>query len=450
MNPVVFLGELMIKTGTRRLVFGWTMYDWANSAFGTTIMAAVLPVYFSRVAAVDLPANLATAYWGYTNAIALIFIAVLSPILGAMADYTGLKKRFLTVFILLGVTGSALLFWIETGDWLLASAFFILGNIGFSGSLVFYDALLPFVAEPERMDQVSARGYAMGYIGGGTLLAINLAMILLAPEEQTGFMTRLAFLTVAVWWLVFSIPLWRFVPEPARRIRPGETGKSPLRASLRRLRHTFHQIRRYRELSKTILAFWLYSNGIGTIIVMAGIYGAELNFSETTVIGTLLMVQFAAIPFALLFGWLGKRYGTIRMILISLVIFILITIAGYFMQVELDFWLLGLALSTVLGGSQALSRALVGRMVPKSMSAEFFSFFSISEKIAGVLGPLVFGLATQLTGGGRMGVISLIIFFVLGGLLLAQVDEQEGMRIAQEEEKSLQPATGTFQFGETG
>lgn len=431
----------MEQNRARRAVFGWTMYDWANSAFGTTILAAVLPVYFSRVAAAGLPPNIATAYWGYTNAVALIFIAILSPILGAMADYTGLKKRFLTVFILLGVTGSALLYWIETGEWLLAAAFFILGNIGFSGSLVFYDALLPFVAAPERMDQVSARGYAMGYIGGGTLLAINLGMIMLAPVEQTGFMTRLAFLTVAAWWFMFSIPLWRFVPEPARRIRPGETGLAPLRASLQRLGHTFRQIRRYRELSKTILAFWLYSNGIGTIIVMAGIYGAELNFSDTTVIGTLLMVQFVAIPFALLFGWLGKQYGTIRMILVCLVIFVLITIGGYFMQVELHFWMLGLALSTVLGGSQALSRALVGRMVPKSMSAEFFSFFSISEKIAGVLGPLVFGLVTQLTGGGRMGVMSLIIFFVLGGLLLSQVDEQEGIRVAEEEEKILQPAS---------
>ena len=440
----------MENAQTGRAVFGWTMYDWANSAFGTTIMAAVLPVYYSRVAGEGLSSNVATAYWGYTNAIALFIIAVLSPILGAMADYTGSKKRFLTVFILLGVTGSALLFWIETGDWLLASLFYILGNIGFSGSLVFYDALLPFVSTSETMDQVSARGYAMGYIGGGTLLAINLGMILLAPSDQTGLMTRLAFLSVAVWWFVFSIPIWRLVKEPPRRIRAGETGKAPLRASLLRLGHTFRQIRRYRELSKTILAFWLYSNGIGTIIVMAGIYGAELNFSDTTVIGTLLMVQFVAIPFALLFGRLGKRYGTIRMILVSLVIFILITIGGYFMQAELHFWMLGLALSTVLGGSQALSRALVGRMVPKSMSAEFFSFFSISEKIAGVLGPLVFGLATQLTGGGRMGVISLILFFVMGGLLLARVNEEEGMRVAEEEEMSFGLAASQELLSESG
>lgn len=429
-----------MKSKSERLaVFGWTMYDWANSAFGTTIMAAVLPVYYSRVAAAGLSPNLATAYWGYTNAFALLVIALLSPVLGALADFTGGKKRFLSVFVLVGVTGSALLYFVQSGDWLLASLFFILGNIGFSGSLVFYDALLPHIARPEEIDRISARGYAFGYVGGGTLLAINLAMITLAPESQTGLMTRLSFLTVAVWWFVFTLPLWRYVSEPPRRIRSGEAGINPLRVSLRRLRNTFHSLGRYRELSKTILAFWLYSNGIGTIIVMAGIYGAELNFSELTVIGTLLMVQFAAIPFALLFGWLGQRFGTQRMILVSLVIFILIAVGGYFMQQELHFWLLGLALSTVLGGSQALSRSLVGRMVPKSMSAEFFSFFSISEKIAGTVGPLVFGLVTQLTGGGRLGVVSLIVFFILGGLLLAQVDVAEGERVARQVEQELQP-----------
>lgn len=424
----------------RRAVFGWTMYDWANSAFGTTIMAAVLPVYYSRVAAVNLPPNLATAYWGYTNAVALFVIALLSPILGALADFVGAKKRFLTFFVFLGIVGSALLALVQSGDWLIASLFFMLGNIGFSGSLVFYDSLLPHVARADEIDQISARGYAMGYIGGGTLLAINLAMIMLASEEQTGLMTRLSFLCVAIWWFVFTLPLWRFVSEPTRKVRQEEMGIAPIQVSFHRLGRTFRELGKYRELSKAILAFWLYSNGIGTIIVMAGIYGAELNFSDTTVIGTLLMVQFAAIPFALLFGWLGKRYGTTRMILISLVIFVLITIGGYFMQSELHFWLLGLGLSTVLGGSQALSRALVGRMVPKSMSAEFFSFFSISEKIAGTVGPLIFGLVTQLSGGGRLGVISLIIFFILGGLLLARVNEQEGVRVAEEIDRQFQSA----------
>lgn len=431
-----------MHTKRQRLsVFGWTMYDWANSAFGTTIMAAVLPVYYARVAAADLPPNLATAYWGYTNAAALFFIAALSPVLGALADFTGSKKRFLTLFVALGVAGSALLFFVQTGDWLMASVYYVLGNLGFSGSLVFYDALLPHVAAPDEMDQVSARGYAMGYIGGGTLLAINLAMIQLAPAALTTLMTRLSFLSVAVWWFVFTLPLWRFVSEPPRHIRADEAGVAPLRASLQRLGRTFRELGKFRQLSKAILAFWLYSNGIGTIIVMAGIYGAELNFGETTIIGTLLMVQFAAIPFALLFGRLGRRYGTIRMILVSLVIFIFVTIGGFFMQAEAHFWLLGLGLSTVLGGSQALSRALVGRMVPKSMSAEFFSFFSISEKIAGTVGPLTFGLVTQLAGGGRLGVVSLIVFFILGGLVLVRVDEADGARVAAEVDRQMAPAS---------
>ena len=284
------------------------MYDWGNSAFATTIMAAVLPVYYSTVAAAHLAPNLATAYWGYTSSIAALIAAIISPILGAVADFRGSKKRFLTIFMLIGVTATALLYLIQTGDWLLASIFFIFGNIGFAGSLVYYDALLPHVANPDEMDQVSSRGYAMGYIGGGLLLAVNLFMIMfvpkLVPSLDAGLMTRLSFVTVAIWWFVFTLPILLRVKEPPRRIEAHEVGFSPLKASFSRLYTTFKEIRKYRELSLGLLAFWVYSNGIGTIIVMATIYGAELGFSQTTLIGTLLMVQFLAAPFAFLL-WLA-------------------------------------------------------------------------------------------------------------------------------------------------
>jgi UMF1 family MFS transporter len=419
----------------KRAIFAWTMYDWANSAFATTIMAAVLPVYYANVAAAALPKEIATAYWAYTTTISIILVAIFGPLLGAMADFSGSKKKFLTFFIILGATATALLFLVGQGDWVLASTLFIFASLGFSGSIVFYDSLLPHVARPDEIDQVSSRGYAMGYLGGGLLLAVNLAMIMIPKDPATSLlMTRLTFITVGIWWIVFSIPLWRHVPEPPRRLAKEEQGFSPLKASIQRLSKTFKKIKQYKQLLKFILAFWLYNNGIGTIIVMASIYGKELEFSDITVIGTLLMVQFVAIPFAFLFGWMAKRIGTKRSIYISLVIYACIAIAGFFMQEEWHFWMLGFAVATVQGGSQALSRSLFGRMVPKSQSAEFYSFFGVSEKIAGAVGPLVFGLASQWLGGGRVGIISLVIFFILGGGMLTFVNEKEGIRIAEQEE----------------
>ncbi len=424
----------------KRAIRAWTMYDWANSAFATTIMAAVLPVYYASVAGASLPGNHATVYWAYTSSISLLLAAVLSPILGAMADFRGSKKRYLTAFVLFGVAGTALLYFVRTGDWLMASIFFILGDIGFAGANVFYDSLLPHITTGDEIDQVSTRGYAMGYLGGGLLLAINLAMIMLAPKELTGLMTRLSFLSVAIWWFVFTIPLWRHVHEPPRRVLAGEEGFNPVQASFKRLATTFREITTYRELFKFLIAFWLYNDGIGTIIKMATIYGAEIGIGQTTLIGTLLMVQFVGIPFAFLFGWLARKIGTKQSIYLSLLVYAAIAIGGYFMTSEWHFWALGLAVATVQGGSQALSRSLFGRMVPKSKSAEFFGFFSVSEKFAGIAGPFVFGIVGQVMGHSRLSIVSLIVFFIVGAALLTRVNEKEGIRVADAEELALSAA----------
>jgi UMF1 family MFS transporter len=440
--PVINSSDEPIKnmntSNHKRAINAWAMYDWANSSFATTIMAAVLPVYYANVAAATLPENMRSALWAYTTTISLLLVAILGPILGAMADYSGAKKRFLTFFVVLGTVSTALLYFVGRGDYLLASFFYIFAALGFSGSIVFYDSLLPHVANPDEIDQVSSRGYAMGYLGGGLLLAINLAMIQLTSGDTQLLMTKLSFVSVAVWWFLFTIPLWRWVPEPPRRRLMGEKSGAPIVSSLNRLGHTFASIRKYRQLFKFLIAFWLYNNGIGTIIYMASIYGKELGFSDITVIGTLLMVQFVAIPFAFLFGWLAKRIGTKRSIFLSLGVYTLIAVLGYFLTQEWQFWLLGALVATVQGGSQALSRSLFGRMLPKSQSAEFYSFFGISEKIAGAAGPLVFGLATQFLGGGRMGIISLIIFFILGSLVLTGVNVNEGIQVAEAEEALAQ------------
>lgn len=421
----------------KRAINAWVMYDWANSAFATTIMAAVLPVYYAQVAGATLGGNLATVYWAYTSSISLLVAAVLSPILGAVADFRGMKKRFLAAFMAIGVVGTALLYFVKTGDWFMASAFFVLGELGFAGSLVFYDSLLPHIAGPEEIDQVSSRGYALGYLGGGILLAINLAMIMLAPEALTGLMTRLTFLTVALWWFVFSIPVLRWVSEPKNRVLAGESGVNPVLVSFRRLGRTFRDIRRYRDLFIFLVAFWFYNDGIGTIIKMATIYGAEIGIGQTTLIGTLLMVQFVGIPFAFLFGWLAKKIGTKPSIYLSLLVYTGISIMGYFLSQEWQFWALGVAVATVQGGSQALSRGLFGRLVPKSKSAEFFGFFSVSEKFAGIVGPFIFGVVGQVMGNSRLAIISLIIFFVVGAALLSKVNVEEGVRVAQSEEREF-------------
>ena len=434
----------------KRTIFSWVMYDWGNSAFATTIMAAVLPIYYSSLVTKDagLPENIGTAYWGYTTSIAMLIIAILSPILGAIADFQGSKKKMLTIFMLIGVTGTALLYLVGIGEflheknYLAASIFFIIGNIGFAGSLVFYDSLLPHITRPDEVDQVSTRGYAMGYLGGGLLLAINLGMIMAIPklfqdESLTALMTRLSFVTVAIWWFVFTIPLLRNIHEPPRRILSGEEKFNPLQASFSRLRQTFREIRQYRDLFLFLIAFWLYANGIGTIISMAAIYGTELKIDSTWLIGTLLMVQFVGIPFSFLFGWLARRIGTKQSIYISLAIYTCIAIAGSFVQVGWHFLALGAAVATVQGGSQALSRSLISRLMPKSKSAEFYGFFSVTEKFSSIAGPFIFGVVSQLMGSSRLAIVSLIIFFVLGAFVLTQVNVKKGIETADFEEAKL-------------
>lgn len=421
----------------KKTVNAWSMYDWANSAFATTIMAAVLPPFYNTVAGATLPGNLATVYWAYTSSIALLVAAILAPILGAIADYAGIKKRLLTGFALVGSFFTAMLYFVSTGDWLMASAFFIIADIGFSGANVFYDSLLPHVAKPDEIDQVSSRGYAMGYLGGGLLLAVNLAMIMF-PQffgiPNTEIATRLTFVTVGIWWILFTIPLLRHVPEPPAR-RDKEDKANPIAGGFRRLGHTFHDIRRYRELMKFLLAFWVYNDGIGTIIKMSTIYGSEIGIGTTDLVGALLLTQFVGVPFSILFGRLARRLGTKPSIFLALGVYTLISIGGYFMSQAWHFWVLAGLVGLVQGGSQALSRSLFGTMVPKTRTAEFFGFYDISSKVAGIAGPFLFGVVGQLTGSSRLSIISLLIFFVVGAALLTTVNEEEGIKVAREMER---------------
>lgn len=293
----------------KRRIRAWTMYDWANSAFATTILAAVLPIYYSQVAGATLPSSaVATAYWARGLSLSLFIIAILSPILGTISDVMQGKKRFLSVFVGMGILGTGLLILVDTGDWLMASILFIVGRVGFTGANVFYDALLPHVAKEEDRDRVSTQGYAMGYLGGGLLLAVNVAMIQFLPGTWGA---RLSFLSVAIWWAVFSIPVFRRVPEPPAAIEKLDGSETVIGVSFRRLWQTILDIRKYDELFKFLLAFLIYNDGIGTIIGVAAIYGAELGFGAIELTLALLLVQFVGIPFSLIFGRLPSK-GTAR------------------------------------------------------------------------------------------------------------------------------------------
>ena len=412
----------------RKLILSWCLYDWANSAFAATIMAAVLPVFYSSVAGANLSKTTASSYWGYTNTIAMLIVACTAPILGALADHSGIKKRFLALFAGMGVVSTAMLVWVGRGDWFLASLLYIIGMIGFSGGNNFYDSLLPHVAGEKDIDRISSYGYALGYLGGGILLAFNLAMILKPHwfgilDAEWG--TRYSFLTVGVWWAFFSIPILKNVPEPPIVPIAGESS-NPLRASIQRLSLTFHNLRQYREALKFLVAFWLYNDGIGTIISMAAIFGAEINIPQSHLIGSILAVQFIGIPFSILFGRLAGWMGTKRAIFLGLAVYTIISLGGYFIQTALHFWILAVLVGFVQGGTQALSRSLFGTMIPKSRSAEFFSFYDVSSKFAGIIGPFVFGIVGQMTGSSRLSVVALVVFFIGGGLILLTVNEKEG------------------------
>jgi UMF1 family MFS transporter len=422
----------------RRIINAWSMYDWANSAFATTIMAAMFPPFYrSMVTAAGGSEADATAYWAYTTSLALLMIALLAPVLGAISDHTGGKKKFIAFFAALGIIGTGLFVVLGDDSYVLGSVLFIIGNVGFAGANVFYESLLPHIAQKDDIDQISTRGYALGYVGGGILLVVNVLWYM-KPEwffmGSVGTALRASFFSVAVWWALFSIPLFRRVPEPPV-VRIRTEGTSVVGAGFARLGHTFRQIRQYRQLLLFLVAFWIYNDGIGTIIKMATAYGDEIGIDLTDMTIALVITQFVGIPFAFAFGALARRLGTKRSILLGLALYVLISIAGFFMQTATVFYILAFLVGMVQGGTQALSRSLYGRMVPKAQCAEFFGFFSTSAKFAGIAGPLLFGVVSQLAGGSRLSILSLIVFFVVGGLLLTRVDEQEGIRVAQEENR---------------
>lgn len=422
----------MLKSVFDRRSLAWAMYDWANSAYATIVMAVFFQLMFSSYWYTE-PGGNSTTPLGIANAISSLVIVLLAPVLGAIADRGGLKKHFLLFFTVVGVLFTVALYYVHAGEWFLALAVFVVGGIGFSGANVFYDAMLVDVSREERFDIVSSAGYGLGYLGGG--LALVLSILFYARRDWFGFTSveqaKLAsFILCGIWWALFSLPLLFAVKE--KRIRHDESIGRAVGHGLRQIVQTFHEIRRLKVVFLFLAAYWLYIDGVDTIMRMAADYGKRLGFADTDLVLALLITQFVGFPAAIIYGKLGEKFGTRPALLVAVGVYIGVTIYGYAMDEVRDFYILAITVGLVQGGIQALSRSMYARLIPKSKSAEFFGFYNMLGKMAAVIGPLLMAIVSELTGSARLSILSVIILFVLGGILLFFVNEAEGRRMIEE------------------
>ena len=402
----------------------WAFYDWGNSAYSMTVTSTILPLYFKSVFSNGGgDAALSTAYWGYANSISTLILAILAPILGTLADYKGYKKKFFTLFLLVGVFFTALFSVVPDSNWPLLLFFYILTAIGFSGSLIFYDAFLVDVTTEDRMDRVSSLGYALGYIGSTIPFILCMAIVILAQQKllplSVAEASQISFVLTSLWWAAFSIPLLKKV----KQIHGLEVEPNPIRNSFIRLGKTLRNIRQHKALFLFLIAYFFYIDGVDTIIKMATSYGADLGISTTNLLVILLATQFVAFPFAILYGWLAGKFPGKTMLYVGILIYTFICIYAYFLNSTLDFWILAMLVGTSQGGVQALSRSYYGKLVPKENANEFFGFYNIFGKFAAIMGPFLVGIVTQLTGKTNNGVLSIILLFIVGGFLLVKVPE---------------------------
>ncbi len=410
--------RLMPRVGRR--VLAWAFYDWANSAYATVVLAGFFPLFFKQYWASGLEATESTFWLGAANSTSSLLIVLLAPLLGAAADRADARKRYLFRFALLGIVATATLWFVGEGDWGAAAALFALATVGFMGANVFYDALLVQVAPGEERDRVSAFGFALGYLGGGLLFAGCVALVLM-PETfglaDAGVAVRLSFLLTAVWWAVFSIPLLRSVREtPARLpLLPA------IRDGARELAGTVRHLRQHRNAGLFLLAYWLYIDGVDTVVRMAVDYGMSIGFDANGLIIALLIVQFVGFPATLVFGRLAAPIGARGGIFIALAVYAAVTVWASMMSAEWEFYGLAVVIGLVQGGVQALSRSFFARLVPPERSGEFFGFYNMMGKFAAIIGPLLVGAVGWMAGDPRIGILSLLLLFGSGALLLARV-----------------------------
>ena len=403
-----------------RAVFSWALYDWANSVFATTVMAGFFPVFFKEYWSAGSDAVTSTAQLGFANSIASATVLLAAPMLGALADSGGARKRFLGAFTALGVVMSAALWFVPEGDWPSAAVVYVLAVAGFSGSIIFYDSLVVSVSPAGRVDEVSAFGFSLGYLGGGLLFALNVAMTL-APSafglSGAARAVQLSFVTVAAWWLLFSLPLFRWVPEPERIARAA----GAVRAAFRSLARTLRDYRANRMAGLFLLAYFFYIDGVHTIIRMAVDYGLSLGFPANSLIVALLITQFVGFPAALAFGFAARRFGPKPPLYVGVFVYVGVTVYAYFMSSVVEFYVLAAVVGLVQGGVQAVSRSLYARFVPPAQSGEFFGFFNMLGRFAAIIGPALVAITGVLTGSSRLGILSVVLVLVVGLVLLSFV-----------------------------
>ena len=423
----------------------WALYDWANSAFATTVMAGFFPLFFKRYWSAGTEVTTSTFWLGFGNSLASLLIVLLAPLLGAMADTGGTHRRNLGGFALLGVAATAGLCFVGEGDWPVAITVYVVAILGFSGANVFYDSMLPALAAPGERHRVSALGYSLGYLGGGLLFLVNVVMTLqprLFGLADAGQAVRVSFLTVAVWWLAFSLPLLLRTPTAPATLAPGAGTKAagaapvPLPASaagapltarvrlaFRQLLVTLRDVRGHRNLWLFLLAYWLYIDGVATIIRMAVDYGVAIGLPANSLIVALLLVQFIGFPATLVFGRLGERFGAKPALVAAISVYVAATVAAVFMTTALHFYILACTLGLVQGGVQSLSRSMFSRLIPEARAGEYFGFLNMLGKAAAVVGPILVGTVAAASGSPRIGILSVIVLFVGGLVLLLRVEE---------------------------
>jgi len=425
----------MTQNHDRKSIFGWVMYDWANSAFATTVMAGFFPIFFKQFWSVGADATLSTARLGLANSLAGIAVALFAPVLGAMADKGSSKKKFLLFFAFMGVVMTLALYTVSKGNWPAAVLLYVLATIGFSGGNIFYDALMVAVAPERKMDVVSALGFALGYLGGGILFALNVWMTL-SPATfgftGPGEAVRFSFLTVGIWWALFSVPLFLFVKEPPAT-KPA-SGLNMVRAGFGELKDTFQKVRRLRTIFLFLLAYWLYIDGVDTIIRMAVDYGISIGLASNDLIVALLITQFVGFPSAIGFGFLGDRIGAKRAIFAAIAVYLFVTVWAPFMETSREFYIMAMTVGLVQGGIQALSRSFYATLIPAEKSAEYFGFYNMIGKFSAIIGPGFMGgvgLAVRSMGyssntASRISITAVSLFFLAGGVLLFFVNQEKG------------------------
>ena len=417
------------KRYTFREKFSWSLYDWANSVFATTVLAGFFPLFFKSFWAGDLDDATSTALLGTVSSVAGLIIVLIAPILGAMADLSRNKKLFLLIFALLGIISTSTLFFISYGFWEWSLIIFGLSIIGFSGANIFYDSLLIDVSSDEDRNYVSSMGYALGYLGGGILFLINVLMYLYPSYFNLNSQTEgilYSFLSVALWWFVFSMPLFLFVKQ--KKINDIADLKNPFKQSFIRVLNTFREIKKYKAVLIFLIAYWFYIDAIDTIVRMAVAYGTDLGFDSSKLIIALIFTQFIGFPATFAYGYLAEKFGLFNMLVVGILIYILICIYSLFITSATDFFILAGLVGFVQGGVQSVSRTIFSRLIPQDKATEFFGFYNLIGKSAVVVGPALVGWMAYIFDNPKAGIISLLLLFIPGIIILFYVPKTSLVR----------------------